>query len=272
VTGRRQERQADRRRQERQAQRRAERAAARRKRQSVFAAVVAGVVVLGAVLLLSLQGEDDVSTQAADPTPPENAEATDPPPPEQPCPEPASGGAGDSGTFEQPPLTLEDGVDYTATLSTNCGDVVIDLLEDAAPVTVNSFRFLAGEDFFAETSCHRLVTEGLFVLQCGDPTGTGTGGPGYEFGIENAPADGVYPAGTVAMARTADPESNGSQFFIVYEDTTLPTDGGGYSVFGEVTDGLDVVEQVAAGGNADDGVAPAQPVVIESVTVTEQGA
>ena len=85
--------------------------------------------------------------------------------------------------------------------------------------------------------------EGIYVLQCGDPTGTGQGGPGYTFGIENAPKDGKYPTGVLAMARTQDPNSNGGQFFITYKETQLPTDGGGYTIFGKVTKGLDIVEQ-----------------------------
>ena len=81
-----------------------------------------------------------------------------------------------------------------------------------------SFVALAKSGYWADSPCHRLTTSGIYVLQCGDPTGTGTG-PGYAFGVENAPKDGAYPAGTLAMARTSDPNSNGGQFFIVYKDT-----------------------------------------------------
>ena len=108
------------------------------------------------------------------------------------------------------------------------------------------------------------------MLQCGDPTGTGTGDPGYSFGpIENAPSDDVYPAGTVAMARQGgDGESMGSQFFLVYEDSTIPSDAaGGYTVFGTITSGLDVVQAVADAGTQEgsgDG-SPATPVTIEGV-------
>jgi peptidyl-prolyl cis-trans isomerase B (cyclophilin B) len=107
------------------------------------------------------------------------------------------------------------------------------------------------------------------VLQCGDPTGQGTGGPGYTFGpIENAPADDVYPAGTIAMARVGnDPQSMGSQFFIVYADTTIPADqAGGYTVFGRVTSGLDVVTAVA-----DAGVQGGEPDGPPATGVTIQG-
>ena len=129
---------------------------------------------------------------------------------------------------------------------------------------------LAESGYFDGTSCHRLTTSGIYVLQCGDPTGTGTGDPGYKFGpVENAPTDDVYPAGTVAMARQGgDGDSMGSQFFLVYEDSTIPSDAaGGYTVFGTITSGLDVVQAVADAGTQDgsgDG-SPATPVTIEGV-------
>ena len=138
-----------------------------------------------------------------------------------------------------------------------------------APQAVSSAIFLSRNGFWNGTPCHRLVTSGIYVLQCGDPTGSGSGGPGYSFGpVENAPKDGVYPAGTVAMARTSDPNSNGSQFFIVYKDSQLPTDSGGYTVLGKVTSGLDVVQKVAAGGaeGGSDG-APQRKVSIVSTAV-----
>jgi peptidyl-prolyl cis-trans isomerase B (cyclophilin B) len=162
---------------------------------------------------------------------------------------------------------LAQNATWRVTLKTNCGDIVMDLDGKAAPQTVASFIFLSQQKYFDNTKCHRLTTEGLYVLQCGDPTGTGTGGPGYGYGIENAPPDGEYPTGTVAMARTADPNSNGSQFFIVYKNTTLPTQGGGYSIFGNVVQGIDIVQALAARGLASDGTAPAQPISILNVTV-----
>jgi peptidyl-prolyl cis-trans isomerase B (cyclophilin B) len=155
----------------------------------------------------------------------------------------------------------------TLTLDTNCGEIVI-ALDANAQKTVESEAFLADSGFYNNTSCHRLTTEGIFVLQCGDPQGDGTGGPGYSVPDENLPADGEanYPAGTIAMAN-AGPGTSGSQFFIVYADTTLPGD---YSIWGKVTSGLDIVQEVASvgvkGGLAD-GV-PAQPVFINSATVS----
>jgi peptidyl-prolyl cis-trans isomerase B (cyclophilin B) len=168
-----------------------------------------------------------------------------------------------------PSASLAGRATWDALIVTNCGDIRMQLNGRAAPQTVASFVFLARKGFFDGSPCQRLTTSGLYVLQCGDPTGTGTGGPGYGFGIENAPKHGAYPAGTVAMARTASPNSNGSQFFVVYKNTALPTQGGGYSIFGKVTQGLGIVKALArtgvTGGGADG--APAQPISILHVHV-----
>jgi peptidyl-prolyl cis-trans isomerase B (cyclophilin B) len=175
--------------------------------------------------------------------------------------------------FAKPPkASLAQSAVWRVTLETNCGAIVMDLDGKVAPQTVASFLFLSQKHYFDDSPCHRLTTaaQGLYVLQCGDPTGTGTGGPGYGYGIENAPKDGSYPTGTVAMARTSDPNSNGSQFFIVYQDTTLPTDGGGYSIFGNVVKGLPIVQAVAAQGLAADQTAPKQPISILHVTYVKQ--
>lgn len=163
----------------------------------------------------------------------------------------------------------KDGTDtpITATVETNCGDIVLELDTASAPQTVASFEFLAEQGYWDDSPCHRLTTAGIFVLQCGDPTGTGRGNPGYGYGIENAPEDGVYAPGVLAMARTADPNSNGGQFFIVYEPTMLPTQGGGYSVFGRVTQGLELVQALAeqgVRGGATDGP-PDQAISILSI-------
>lgn len=165
------------------------------------------------------------------------------------------------------------GKTFTAILQTNCGDVTLELYGAKAPQTVASFLQLA-KGYWTDSPCHRLTTQNIYVLQCGDPTGTGTGSPGYQFGIENAPQDGDYPTGTLAMARAEDPDTNGGQFFIVYADTRLPTDSGGYSIFGKVTDGMDVIKAVAkAGTNSPSGDgAPTQPISILKVTVTEKKA
>lgn len=185
--------------------------------------------------------------------------------------EPQPSGASTSEVYELPSPSLAEGRDWTGTITINGQDVDVTLDGAAAPQAVSSFLALGDDGFFDGTSCHRLVTQGIYVLQCGDPTGTGTGGPGYSYGpIENAPKDDVYPAGTLAMARIGgDGESMGSQFFIVYDDSTIPSDAaGGYTVLGTITGGLDVVTGIADKGTksgASDG-APADPAVIDGVS------
>lgn len=121
----------------------------------------------------------------------------------------------------------------------------------SAPQASANFITLAKQGFFKDLNCHRLTTSGIYVLQCGDPVGNGTGGPGYNWGpIENAPVDNVYKTGVLAMARVGgDASSMGSQFFIVYKDSMIPSDAvGGYTVFGKITGGLDAVQKIAAAG------------------------
>jgi peptidyl-prolyl cis-trans isomerase B (cyclophilin B) len=148
-------------------------------------------------------------------------------------------------------------------ITTNRGAITVTLDDTATPCTSGSFTSLAKQGYFDDTKCHRLTTEGIFVLQCGDPTGSGSGGPGYSFPDELTGKE-TYPAGTVAMAN-AGPDTNGSQFFLVYADTSLPPS---YAVFGTMdAAGLRVVERIAEGGTADgapDG-APKQDVVLTSV-------
>lgn len=152
-----------------------------------------------------------------------------------------------------------------ATVSTTAGDLSVSLDADGAPCTVNSFLSLADQNYFDDTDCHRLTTEGIFVLQCGDPSGTGSGGPGYTFADE---VDGSekYPAGTLAMAN-AGPDTNGSQFFVVYDDSSLPPD---YTVFGSLdAASTKSVADIGAKGTesgASDG-APKEAVTITGVTV-----
>nr|WP_318278044.1 peptidylprolyl isomerase [Microbacterium testaceum] len=152
-----------------------------------------------------------------------------------------------------------------AVLQTSAGGIPLTLEGQRTPCTVESFVSLAQQQYFSNTECHRLTTSGIYVLQCGDPTGTGRGGPGYRFADELDGSE-TYPAGTVAMAN-AGPGTNGSQFFLVYEDTQLDPN---YTVFGTMSpEGLAVVRSIAAGGvagGARDG-APANPVTITGVTV-----
>lgn len=172
-----------------------------------------------------------------------------------------------------PSADLAEDRTWVGALTLNDTALSIELDGAAAPQAVSSTISLAQTGFYDGLTCHRLTTEGIFVLQCGDPNGDGTGGPGYSYGpIENAPEDGVYPAGTLAMARQpGDAESQGSQFFIVYEDTTLPADAaGGYTVIGRVTDGLDALRtDITDFGTADDAPdgAPVRPVSITSFDV-----
>jgi peptidyl-prolyl cis-trans isomerase B (cyclophilin B) len=131
-----------------------------------------------------------------------------------------------------------------AIVHTNKGDIKLELDQKKAPCTVNSFVFLAKNDYFDNTTCHRLLTGSAGgVLQCGDPSATGRGGPGYEFNDENL-GGAVYTKGVVAMANSG-PNTNGSQFFMVYSDSGFPPS---YTPFGRVTEGLDILSQVAKGG------------------------
>jgi peptidyl-prolyl cis-trans isomerase B (cyclophilin B) len=168
-----------------------------------------------------------------------------------------------------PPQQPDLSATYTAKITTNRGVIKINLLNSKAACTVNSFSSLARQKFFNNTSCHRLTTSGIYVLQCGDPTGSGSGGPGYEFYTENLNG-ATYPAGTVAMARAQSKDSNGSQFFLVYKNSPLPAS---YTPFGTITSGLSVLQAVAKAGTdnsngAGDGH-PKEKVQIESVTITK---
>lgn len=169
-----------------------------------------------------------------------------------------------------PPRRPDVKAKYVATIATNRGNIVIDL-NSKAPCTVNSFVSLADQKFYNNTPCHRLTTAaaGIYVLQCGDPTGTGSGSPGYQFYTENL-AGAAYPAGTVAMARAQSPDSNGSQFFLVYKNTPLPPN---YTPFGTIASGLRILQNVAKAGSDNSGGPgdgkPKEKVQIDSVTITK---
>lgn len=174
----------------------------------------------------------------------------------------AAGGVRD---VTPPPAEAEVSGQVSAVLQTSAGDIPMTLDADRTPCTVGSFVSLAEQGYYNDSPCHRLTTSGIFVLQCGDPSGTGRGGPGYNYADELDGSE-TYPAGTVAMAN-AGPNTNGSQFFLVYEDTPLPAK---YTVFGTLDEaGLAVVREVAvagAEGGAGDG-APATPVTITGVSL-----
>ena len=156
----------------------------------------------------------------------------------------------------------------TATMTTNFGDITLTLDRADAPCTVNSFVSLAEQGFYDDTPCPRIGDqEGFGILQCGDPTGTGAGGAGYSFPDELS-GDETYPAGTLAMAN-AGPDTNGSQFFLVFRDSQFPPS---YTVFGKIDDaGLETLKAIAKEGNDASnpagGGAPNKPVTIEKVTV-----
>jgi peptidyl-prolyl cis-trans isomerase B (cyclophilin B) len=159
---------------------------------------------------------------------------------------------------------------YIVQFFTNQGLITVKMLTSAAPCTTYSFRFLASQGYYNQTHCHRLTVTGIYVLQCGDPTGTGAGGPGYEFNDENL-AGATYPAGTVAMAN-AGSNTNGSQFFFVWKDTALPPL---YTPFGTVIGGMNVLQRIAAAGddqqnNPGDGY-PNLYTEFENVQVVPQG-
>ncbi|MGA0064574.1 MAG: peptidylprolyl isomerase [Ilumatobacteraceae bacterium] len=169
---------------------------------------------------------------------------------------------------DSPALCIDPARTYEADLRTNLGDFTILLAPDRAPGTVNNFVSLARWKYYDDTTCHRVIAD--FVVQCGDPTATGSGGPGYQFADE-LPAAGEYKIGSIAMAN-AGPNTNGSQFFII-----TGNDGAGlppnYTLFGEVVNGLDTtVPAMAALFNPDpsaNGVPPAGEIRIESVTIRE---
>lgn len=244
--------------------------AKRRQLVAIIAAAVGVLLVVGAITFLSLRGDDPPPDASAAPT---ETAGTTPSASASASPGQTPGGRG--GSCEYRPVgeaakeiaPPPDGraprlATATATITTDQGVVQIELDPAVAPCTVQSFLTLADGAFYDATSCHRLTTGGLAVLQCGDPTGTGSGGPGYEYDDETTP-DLTYVRGTVAMAN-AGPGTNGSQFFLVYGDSQLPPD---YTVFGTITGGLEALDAIAAAGVAGGGTdgAPATAVNIISV-------
>ncbi|MFG2297802.1 peptidylprolyl isomerase [Streptomyces sp. NPDC048603] len=240
---------------ERQQKRRAEARQKTRRRTAVISAAAAVVVALliglavGGVFSSEDSGEPSASNSpSAAPTPKQSP---------------------------SPAMAIDAKAKYTFSLKTNQGEIKIDMDAAKTPQTVNSFKSLADKGYFDGTKCHRLTTEGIFVLQCGDPEGTGMGGPGYTIPDENLDALGkanetgqvIYPAGTVAMANTGQPGSGGSQFFLVYKDSPLtPT----YTPFGKLdAAGLKIVQDVAKEGTVEGGIAPKKGVTIEKATVTK---
>ncbi|MEX2625495.1 MAG: peptidylprolyl isomerase [Ilumatobacteraceae bacterium] len=255
----------------RQEELRQERVTSVRKRVMRIAAV-AVVAIAGVVVIAWIGGAFDAEEVAA-PAPstsPATSPADDPDgdgggidadvPPG--CPAPDDSESQQRQFDEPPPMCLDDDVDYSAVVDTNFGEYTIDLDADAAPLAVNNFVVLARYQYFDDTRCHRIIPD--FVVQCGDPTGTGTGDPGYRFADE-LPDEGEYEIGSVAMANSG-PDTNGSQFFVISgpQGEALPPN---FSLFGQVTDGLDVIAELDAVGSP--GGDPTEPVQIRSVEILE---
>jgi peptidyl-prolyl cis-trans isomerase B (cyclophilin B) len=254
-----QRRDAAKRKLERQLVRRTERVK-RRRLIGVVSTVVVLVVVVGGIYFLTTRGHGDTSAASAPSPAPSSAPAA--------APQATGGPCKYTATPDQPaakPVGLPDDPNPTpnkgsvaVTLKTDQGDIPITLDRAEAPCTVQNFVHLVQAKFYDGSPCHRLTTaDPLKVLQCGDPTGKGTGGPGYTIKDEKPTtlkpaANGqgsTYPRGVLAMANTGQPNSGGSQFFMVYADSTLPPD---YTVFGTIApQGLQVLDKIAAAG--DDG-------------------
>ncbi len=260
---------------ERQQERRGQQRSRSRKRNAWIAGVVVVVVAAGGGAWAAGVGGKDKKTTAAASTP--SAAPTSKAP--DPCGKPAAGTAGTKQWKSEPKMAIDKSASYTMDLRTTCGDMPLTLETAKAPHTVNSFKFLADQGFFDHTKCHRLTTAGIFVLQCGDPKGTGQGGPGYTIPDENLTAFGkkgaqgtvTYPAGTVAMANTGTPHTGGSQFFLVYKASPLAPS---YTPFGTVSPaGMKVLKKIAGAGAAaadpNGNTAPNATVVINKATVTK---
>ncbi|MFD9813614.1 peptidylprolyl isomerase [Streptomyces sp. NPDC059080] len=254
----------------RQQQRRAEARHKAKRRNVIIAGVLAVIVAAGGAAYASAGLADGGHDDAA---------AAAPTKPADPCARPEKGAASKKSWKKEPEMSVDTSATYTAKLRTTCGEIDLQLDAAKAPHTVNSFAFLAKQGYFDHSRCHRLVDSGIYVLQCGDPTGTGRGTPGYTIPDENlkdARLKGdVYPAGTVAMANRYDGKNDktrntgGSQFFLVYQDSKLPPN---YTPFGRITGGTDVLKKITDAGSSPDpesgNTAPNATVVINRATVT----
>jgi len=239
----------------------------------IIVAACCAVIALGAFGYVTFASGGGTPTAAATPTP--TPVPTPTPAPTSQTAEPAAhcvytpNGTAARKVGFPPARPAYKAAHYLAAIKTNRGTIVLSLLNHKATCTVNSFIYLAAKKYFNHTDCHRLTTSGIYVLQCGDPTGTGSGGPGYKFANENL-AGAKYTQGTVAMAN-AGPGTNGSQFFLVYRNsTTLPAS---YTPFGEIVSGLGIIQNVAKAGtdnsNGNGDGHPKEKVTIESVTITK---
>lgn len=257
-----QRREAAKRKLQRQLTRRAERARTQRQRLTIVGVVAAVLVIAGGVWFVTTRSSNTADGAQTGAGATDTAASTGP---STPCSYPASRTPAKPVTA---PTNLSPANTGTvdATLKLNVGDVPLELDRAEAPCAVESFLSLASQNYFSDTTCHRLTTAStLKVLQCGDPTGTGTGGPGYSFADELNP-QATYAKGVLAMANSG-PDSNGSQFFLVYGDSQLQPN---YTVFGKISDpGLSVLDAIAAKGTIGGGSdgKPKEAVTIESVTI-----
>lgn len=248
---------------------------------AVFTAVSGAFLVLAAVLLvLVVKGKNDGATVENPPRPgPAPDQVAERPPPasdeaDDRCP-PAEGTSGRITTFDAPPPTcIKPTLSYTAEVSTSAGDFVVDLDAEAAPETVNNFVVLARSHFYDGIPFHRVVPD--FVIQVGDPADPndlsqlGAGGPGYTI-AEEPPAEGSYETYDLAMAKTQEPNSTGSQFFVITGDPAPLNASPTYSLFGRVTDGRSVVDAIASVGVVGpNGDTPDKHIMIHSVAITER--
>jgi len=271
VAGKDRKKQLARQRYERQEQARLAREA-RARRTKIAGAVAAVVVIAGGattIVAMSASGDDKKKDKGnaseAGATPSTSASAK---PGE--CTYTASQESGALKDKSKPPAKPAFNDVVKATIKTSQGDIGLELDGKKAPCAVNSFAFLAKKKFWDGSHCHRLSTsEGLRMLQCGDPTGSGSGGPGYQFANENTEG-AKYTKGTLAMAN-AGPGTNGSQFFLVYGDSQLSPD---YTVFGKITSGIDMLEGVAKAGVAkagEDGTGePKKKVTVQDVAIAKK--
>ncbi|MEV7626647.1 peptidylprolyl isomerase [Actinoplanes sp. NPDC089786] len=245
---------------------RAEAARKRRQRQTIIGAAIAVVVVAGgAIWLVTALGNDDKPKNEAGAPPPGTVACTW---------TPEAGGEAQGGAkpvdVGTPPASASNIGKDTLTMTTSLGVVEATVDKSKTPCTASAFEFLASKKFWDGSKCHRMTTQGIKVLQCGDPTAKGkgyrktdgTGGPSFRYAEENLPTNaagggasppadgsganaGAYPVGSIAMAKTQEPGSTGSQFFIVYGETPLPPD---YTLLGSITKGMDIIQKVAKGG------------------------
>ena len=268
---------------EAQRQRRLERQRKNRRRAGIglVVLVIAGIVAGGLVLFTGGNNSKSQAAAKASASPSATATASTIAEPAHTCTYTKSGTA--ARTVSLPSTTPDYKATYTATIRTNRGNIVINLLNSKATCTVNSFVHLAESGFWDQTQCHRVSnSDSLYMLQCGDAyakastnltcsstSDIGTGTPGYEFASENL-TGATYPAGTVAMANDGTADSNGSQFFLVFKNTSLAAD---YTPFGTITSGLDILQKVADAGTSctysAGGGAPKDKVIIDSVTIAQ---